>query len=210
MPQAWRVPLRWGHPEPSELAQLALTSKASPLTAGDLELFTAHDPDCFTSCEETHLLGRGSRLFTVARTALQSWSPYRVPGVVLPQPIPALTEGQTFVFGMSKWGLHMIGAVRIMEVVDTDTCFGFTTGTLDVHPLVGQERFTLTLDAREQVHYRVQRLCGSAQLGSIARGLVGRVRTQFVEASRRAMFQEIQWAMESSSYGRPRLSKMSP
>jgi uncharacterized protein (UPF0548 family) len=84
-----------------------------------------------------------AEVFRVAADGLRDWQAHRISGV---EPIvaPPLLTGETGLFAYPAGPVEVSIACRIVQVVETPDQFGFSYGTLPLHPECGEERFLLT------------------------------------------------------------------
>ncbi len=89
------------------------------------------------------LIGHGEMAFRRAKQAIQNWTMFDQPGVLVYPPESPVVPGCHVVVAGSFGPLWVTGACRIVEVIDEDNRYGFAYGTLD-HVALGEEIFLLT------------------------------------------------------------------
>jgi uncharacterized protein (UPF0548 family) len=109
-----------------------------------------------------------------ARDAICQWAGHRSAGGVLAPPVPPLTVGATMAFGIRVFGIWATGTCRIVEVLDSDTEFGFSYGTLPHHPEEGEELFAVRDNRDGTVTFRVAAFSKPAGLVTRVIGPFGR------------------------------------
>ncbi len=91
-------------------------------------------------------IGRGPQAFAAARKALERWDHFDLGWVRIANPMPAITAGELVAVEACTARLWSINLSRIVEVLDSPTCFGFMYATTALHVEEGQERFVLEFD----------------------------------------------------------------
>ena len=101
-------------------------------------------------------LGRGRDVFERARAALHDWRMYPT-GWVERFPIDAPIEKDTVVASLVRplgiWSLQMCRIVYVVEEQGTVDRFAFAYGTVEGHPLAGEERFEVAWHRGSDVVY---------------------------------------------------------
>lgn len=119
---------------------------------------TASDPPKGYVVDHTRVrIGNGSRVFAVAKAALESWQQFCL-GWLEAQPSPTPIEpGQVVAIVARCVGLWWMNACRIVYVVDDSEKkrFGFSYGTLPNHAGSGEERFLIEMDDDQNVWYDI-------------------------------------------------------
>lgn len=103
-------------------------------------------PHGFRRDEHRRDLGRGDDVFARACDGLRAWEPHRHARVALTPSTPELRAGTTLLVRLRVGLVHVVGACRILHVVDERDRFGFVYATLPAHPVVGEERFVVERD----------------------------------------------------------------
>ncbi|MBJ7450549.1 MAG: DUF1990 domain-containing protein [Blastococcus sp.] len=129
------------------LADRALTYAPAGVTAPGDEVWPA--PAGRRAYERTVLVGRGDQGWSRARAALLSWGVKTRSGFAV-QPASGSDAGVRD--GTDYWLVAAVGPLRIREparvvaVVDRPDRCGFAYGTLEGHPVSGEEAFVLHRD----------------------------------------------------------------
>lgn len=114
-------------------------------------------PDGFRRYERTVPVGAGDAVWQAATTTLMSWGVKTRSGFRVE---PATTVGE----GLDYWLVAEAGPIRIREparvvaVVDRPDRCGFAYGTLDGHPVSGEEAFVLHRDGDDTVFLTLRSL----------------------------------------------------
>jgi len=98
------------------------------------------------------LLGKGERVFTAARMALERWDHFRLDWVEAAYPETSIRVGGVVAVVGRSFGIWCLNACRIVYVVDEDgpvKRFGFAYGTLPGHIEIGEERFLIEWDRQD-------------------------------------------------------------
>lgn len=126
------------------LADRALTYAPAGVTAPGDEVWPA--PAGRRAYERTVLVGRGEECWSQARAALLSWGVKTRSGFAVE---PAAGADAGVRDGADYWLVAAVGPLRIREparvvaVVDRPDRCGFAYGTLEGHPVAGEEAFVL-------------------------------------------------------------------
>jgi uncharacterized protein (UPF0548 family) len=97
-------------------------------------------------------LGKGDEVFERAKKAIRQWSMFNMPWVDLCWPDTPIESGATVAVLVSHFGLWSLNACRIVYVVDEHGAlkrYGFSYGTLLEHGEIGEERFTVEQQAKD-------------------------------------------------------------
>lgn len=110
----------------------------------------AHD---LCHCE----IGKGKRAFEAARTAMQKWDQFNLGWVRVINPYPEISVGELVAVEAHTAHLWSINFSRVVDVVNTQTEFGFIYTTTALHVEEGQERFIIEFDHEtESVFYLIE------------------------------------------------------
>ena len=102
-------------------------------------------------------IGRGERVFSAARKALQRWEQFDLGWVRIANPITRIVSGELVAVEAHTAGLWSINFSRVVEIVDSPARFGFLYATTALHAEEGQERFVVEFDAEtESVFYVIE------------------------------------------------------
>lgn len=138
-------------------AEARLAQPASPhlLTLADGAV--GRPPWGFAHDTSQTRVGGGLRAFAAARAAFQRWEQFDLGWVSIANGVPTLTPGELVAVESYTAWLWTININRIIDVVDTPTCFGFLYATTSLHVEEGQERFLVELDRLDgQVSYLIE------------------------------------------------------
>jgi uncharacterized protein (UPF0548 family) len=111
---------------------------------GDLPAGFAHDRSCVE-------LGRGTRVFSMAREAFLGWRELDLGWLAVVDPAAAIADGQIVGVEAYTAGLWSLNVCRILETIDTANRFGFLYATTAVHVEKGEERFVVDLDPTTEI-----------------------------------------------------------
>ena len=150
--------LRPSHEEKQKLlasAREAPVSSPALLTIAEGVLGDA--PHGFSHDSSRSALGQGLLAFKTARDAFLRWQQFDLGWVRVVDASVAILPGQLVGVEAHTAGLWTVNLSRIMEVVDSATCFGFLYATTALHVEQGQESFVLSLDpVTESVSYVIE------------------------------------------------------
>lgn len=118
-------------------------------------------PDGYRSAERTARLGEGEACWRAASTAVLAWGVKTRSGFAVE---PAVPPGGAVRAGERYWLLARVGPVRLREPVQVVTVVteadrhGFAYGTLEGHPVSGEEAFVVSRAADGGVWLTVRSL----------------------------------------------------
>lgn len=126
-----------------------------PLTYSPVGITRGTAPEGFRTLRVRRVVGRGPRDFEAAAGALRSWEAQRVPGVrVEPPDAPVSVDSEIRVrLGVGR--LALSAPARVVYVLDAPGRQGFAYGTLEGHPLAGEEAFVVDLEPDGRVAFTV-------------------------------------------------------
>lgn len=145
-----------------------------------------HDTDVNTT------LGEGDEVLDRARIAIEGWRVHSGAGVEVVPAAEGPRLGATVGLVTCQYGMWIVMACRITEVVDDATRCGFTYATLPGHPECGEERFLARLDDDGVVRFEITATWRSDALvarlaAPIARVVQGRATQAYLDAMVRAV-----------------------
>ena len=147
--------IRLFRPAPDDLAALVGSSRADSLTYEPVGITTlATAPSGYRLDRWSCLLGRGDQVFDRAADTIRQWQVQKGSGIVV------LTDGPPHVGQVVAMSAPLpIGyldlACRVVDVVDSSERYGFTYGTLSVHPEEGEESFTVTRQSNDEITFEI-------------------------------------------------------
>jgi uncharacterized protein (UPF0548 family) len=131
-------------------------------------------PEGFHHDRYESVLGHGSDAFQRAVTGLKTWEAHRVPGVrVFPQE-QEIQTGVTVVVTLGTPLLALAAPCRIVSVIDGQTRWGFSYGTLPGHPEQGEEAFVVSISPDEIVRFEIVAFSRPGDPFVRLSGLIGR------------------------------------
>jgi uncharacterized protein (UPF0548 family) len=138
------VPIRLARPSVAELRLLADAGTSDSLTYEPVGISAMNEPpEGYRLDRWSRPLRNGDRTFDLAVDALRNWRVHEGAGLVVQAAGPPTLDS---VVAMAA-PLPLLGWVevvcRVVNVVDQPDRFGFTYGTLSVHPEQGEESFTV-------------------------------------------------------------------
>lgn len=153
--QTGRVSIRLRRPVAAALRPLQIAGQAAALTYEPVGMSgDALPPSGYRLDRFSRVLGRGDRVFEAAADALRRWRIHEGSGLVV------LADGPPAVGSVVAIAAPMlIGYIdvvcRVVDVVDRPDRFGFTYGTLPVHPEQGEESFTVVRQPDDEIVFHV-------------------------------------------------------
>lgn len=123
-------------------------------------------------------IGTGGQWYRRAREALLDLAMYDLPWMAVAGPARPLEAGQRLQTASRLLGVWIAGPVEVLDLVDGPNRCALTIGTLDGHPLRGEERFAVELDpATAAVVFQIDAVSRPQGLARIAAPL-----TRFLQA----------------------------
>jgi uncharacterized protein (UPF0548 family) len=158
---------------------------------------TATVPPAGYTVDHTRIkLGVGEEIFARAQAALRRWEHFRLGWMEAWSPETTIETGDVVAIVARNLGLWWLNAARVVYVVDEPgpiRRFGFASGTLPDHAMVGEERFLVEWDQTSgEVWYDI--LAFSRPhflLTRLGYPFVRRVQKRFAKASAAAMLRVI-------------------
>ena len=97
-------------------------------------------------------IGRGPDVFTRAADALMTWRMHTGAGLSVRATAERAAVGVNVLIGIGPSWASLRVPCRVLHVMDQPDRIGFTYGTLDGHPVAGEESFSVLL-AEDQVSF---------------------------------------------------------
>jgi len=130
-----------------EVAAASSLSPSSPrFMSAETGRITPGLPFLFAHDFSTSTIGRGPAAFTSAKRALAGWTMFDLGWIRVANATAPIAVGQTVAVEARTLGLWTLNLSRIVDVVDTDRCFGFVYATTALHVERGEERFLVEWD----------------------------------------------------------------
>jgi uncharacterized protein (UPF0548 family) len=149
------VMFRVRRPTDAWLHELARRSAADALSYGEPGLQVATStPDGYVRRHWDRTIGESIEEFDRAVAGLKSWTAHRAAGLSVAADGP-ISVGTTAALAVPIFVGYAIGKCRVVAVVEADRRWGFTYGTLAVHPEQGEERFEVMLDDTDKVTFSI-------------------------------------------------------
>jgi uncharacterized protein (UPF0548 family) len=143
-------------------------------------------------------LGQGADTFERAIRAVKTWKMFDIPWLELYWPTAPTEVGATvavLVRHMKFWSLNFCRITYVIEEHDPRELYGFAYGTLSDHAEVGEERFSVEYDPRDQsVWYDLYAFSRPRPLVRVAYPLARMLQRRFIKDSKGAMLRAIQHA----------------
>lgn len=98
-------------------------------------------------------LGHGGVVFAKAVKAVKQWKMFDMPWINLCWPDTPIQAGATVAVLVSHFGFWSLNVCRVVYVIEEHgTCerYGFAYGTLRQHGEIGEERFTVEFQSKDQ------------------------------------------------------------
>ena len=184
--------IRLRRPTEDQLRPLAEKGRNAPLTYEPVGISAmAEAQRGFRRDTWQRSLGRGEGTFEAASGALRTWAVHRDAGLVVLADGPPEVDAVVAVSAPLPVG-HVDITCRVVSVVDEPDRYGFTYGTLPVHPEQGEESFTVERFDDGEVTLRITAVWRPRHLLAracppVARYLQRRATARYLDAVERAV-----------------------
>ena len=147
--------IRLSRPVPDDLGRLADRVRADSLTYEPVGMTTlATAPSGYRLGRWSCLLGRGETVFDTAADTIRQWQVQKGAGIVVLADGPP-RAGQVVAMSAPLPIGYIDLACRVVDVANTSDRYGFTYGTLSVHPERGEESFTVTRQSNDEITFEI-------------------------------------------------------
>jgi len=136
------VSIRLTRPSTAELRSLAEAGATDALTYGTVGMSATEPPEGYRLVRRSLSLGDSEHAFDRAVEALRHWRVHEGAGLVVQAVGPPTVDSVVAMAAPLPVGWVDV-VCRVVDVVDQPDRFGFTYGTLSVHPAQGEESFTV-------------------------------------------------------------------
>jgi uncharacterized protein (UPF0548 family) len=103
-------------------------------------------PDGYRHLGRDEIIGAGQQQFAAAAECLMTWGMHRGAGLRVEASTPRATVGTNVLLGLGPTWSPVDAPCRVLHIVEQPDRIGFTYGTLDGHPVSGEESFSVLLD----------------------------------------------------------------
>lgn len=138
-------------PDAGEVRSFVEAHAAAPLTYDEVGMADADPPSGWSLDHHRVLLGAGEETFSQAVAALRSWA--MLPGWVRAHPPGPPVTGGVVAVTLRRLGVVWVAPCRVVRLIDQPDRVGFAWGTLEGHPLAGEERFLVERGDGGEVWY---------------------------------------------------------
>jgi uncharacterized protein (UPF0548 family) len=146
---------------PAELASRRLTYGPVGATRPAEEDWTPPAPG-FRAYQRTLAIGQGDPVWEAATSALLSWGVKTRSGFTV-EPATAARQGTDYWLVAALGPFRVREPARVVAVVDRPDRCGFAYGTLEGHPVSGEEAFVLHRDGAGTVFFTLRSLTRSGR-----------------------------------------------
>ena len=145
-------------PTPATIRQFLVSKAELDFTYAAVGGTASESPAGYVVDKTRCRIGEGEEVFSVAKSALESWQQLRL-GWLGPWPANTpIRQGEVVAVVARSVGLWWLNACRIAYVIDEEhghKKFGFAYGTLPGHAASGEERFLIEMDQNGSVWYDI-------------------------------------------------------
>ena len=155
MRQTQRVSIRLTRPSSAELLSLAEAGTRDSLTYDTVGISAMTEPPSGYRLERwSRSLGKSEHAFDRAVEALRHWRVHEGAGLVVHACGPPTVDSVVAMAAPLPIGWVEV-VCRVVDVIDEPDRFGFTYGTLSVHPEQGEESFTVIRASDGNSEFRI-------------------------------------------------------
>jgi len=181
---------RFRRPNAAHLSHFLARQRTAPLTYPEVGASFEDDlPAGYHHVRGHAVLGAGDETWGRAREGIRHWAAHIGAAITVAPNDAPIVEGTTVAVITRAGPLVVVGACRIVLVVDEPDRYGFAYCTLPAHPEEGEERFVVTRDPNTTVSFEVvafsrphDRLTKLG--GPVPRALQRRATTRYVQGMR--------------------------
>lgn len=149
------MPIRFVRPSVVELRSLAEAGATHPLTYDVVGMTSMSEPPAgYRLGRWSRSLVGGEHVFDSAVEALRRWRVQEGAGLIVEAAGPPTVGSVVAMAAPLPVGWIEV-VCRVVDVVDEPDRFGFTYGTLPVHPEQGEESFTVTRTAEGDIRFQI-------------------------------------------------------
>ena len=153
--QTQRVSIRLTRPSSAELLPLAEAGRRDSLTYDTVGISAMTEPPAGYRLDRwSTSLGKGEHAFDRAVEALRHWRVHEGAGLVVYASGPPTVDSVVAMAAPLPIGWVEV-VCRVVDVIDEPDRFGFTYGTLSVHPEQGEESFTVIRASDANSEFRI-------------------------------------------------------
>ncbi|HYP25183.1 MAG TPA: DUF1990 domain-containing protein [Blastocatellia bacterium] len=162
---------------------------------------TRDPPASGFNVDHTHArLGSGHRSFEAARESIRKWKMFEIDWLHLFSRDAPIEPGSTVAVVVRHLGFWSMNPCRIVYTVEEGgerEKYGFAYGTLQGHVELGEERFTVEWDRRDDsVWYDILAVSRPGPLAALGYPYARRMQKRFAQDSERAMVRSVSGANE--------------
>lgn len=132
-------------------------------------------PDGYRHFGRNEVIGQGRAAFDAAAGCLMTWGMHRGAGLRISTSSPMVATGANVLLSVGPPWLPVEAPCRVVHTVEQPDRIGFTYGTLDGHPISGEESFNVLIDDDGQVRFVLIAFSRPATWLSRIGGPLGRV-----------------------------------
>lgn len=103
-------------------------------------------PQGYRHLARNEAVGTGRRAFQAAAECLMTWGMHRGAGMRLEASAPRAATGVNVLVGLGPSWLPIDAPCRVLHTIEQPDRVGFTYGTLEGHPVSGEESFSVLSD----------------------------------------------------------------
>jgi uncharacterized protein (UPF0548 family) len=181
------VSIRLRPPSAEVLRSLLDAGRSDSLTYAPIGMSAdAKPPAGYRLDRRSRLLGSGDRVFESAVSALKHWRVQEGAGLIVLAEGPPVAGSVVAMAAPIPLG-YIDVVCQVVQVVDRPDRFGFTYGTLSVHPAQGEESFSVVRGSDDEVTFEIAAVSRPRQLFArtfppIARRMQRAAMTRYLDA----------------------------
>ena len=144
---------RLARPTPARLDAFLAAQRTATFAYPEVGASRGATPPGYNVDHHRVRLGHGAPTFRRAREALRAWRMFALDWVRIHPAAAPVVPGSTVAVVVRHYGFWSANANRLVYAIDEDdgaeARFGFAYGTLPAHAEIGEERFLVTWDRRD-------------------------------------------------------------
>jgi uncharacterized protein (UPF0548 family) len=140
----------WSRPDGDAIGTFLCAADGMPFSYAEVGASREGAPAGYTVLHSRLRIGQGADVFERAKAAIRQWKMFEMAWVELCPRQVAIKPGATAAVLISYLGFWSLNACRIVYVVSEPRQYGFAYGTLSAHAEIGEERFLVEYDRRDE------------------------------------------------------------
>ena len=184
-------------PNTESIHAFVSTQANQPFSYSEVGATRSGAPKGYTHDHNRIQLGQGAEVFERAKSAVCRWSMFDMPWIELCYRETPIEPGATVAVLVSHFGFWSLNKCRIVYVIEEESedfkKFGFSYGTLFEHGAIGEERFSVEYQCKDNsVWYDIYAFSRPKLITRLGYPLVRALQKRFARESKLAMIKAVQ------------------